>query len=133
MKNEVQQQKEREQQAAKARRELKASLSLEWGTTDKTYEQLVADLKRRRLAPVLTLADFREQNYREQSAQSGQDALKAFSENDDEKGRYFSRHAFNLALHALGRYDEYTDWLFLKYEKVHAFKSSSQGCEPVMA
>lgn len=92
-----------------------------------THEQLVEQLRLSRLVHTPTRAELESENYKRQSALMGEDALKAFAEGNDEKGRYFAGQSFNLALHALGRLPEYYPWLLLKYAKVHKFKTQYEG------
>lgn len=128
MKNAAQEQKEKAEQDAKRRRaEAQEAMLDEPAKPRLTHAQIVEALERSRRIPVITLAMYQEQDYRRQSAQSGEMALQAFAEGDDEKGRYFAGHAFNLALHAVGRHPDYYPWLLIKYAKVRAFKSKYEG------
>lgn len=127
MKNAAQQLKEQADRAAKQRRaEAQEAMLNEPEKPRQTIAELVEALRLSRLVPVVTLAMHQERDYRRQSAQSGEMALQAFADGDDEKGRYFAGHSFNLALHAVGRHPDYYPWLLIKYEKVHAFKIKNQ-------
>jgi hypothetical protein len=127
MKNAAQKEKERAEQESKRRRAEAQEAMLDVPEKPRqTTAEIIADLERRRGEYVPTLADYQERDYRRQSAHWGIEALKAFAEGDDVKGRYFAGHSFNLALHAVGRHPDYYPWLLIKYEKVHAFKSKYQ-------